>query len=118
MRALPGDSVIKNLPANAEDTGSILGSRRSAAEGNGNPLQYSYLGNPMDRGAWWATVLRVAKRNNYTTITVVQVYESSHKMRGCKRICYGSAAAAKSLQSCPEDSVRPSGQQPTRLLGP
>ena len=61
---LPDDSVIKNLLANAGDTGSILGSRRSAAEGDGNPLQYSYLGSPMDKGAWWATVLRVAKRNN------------------------------------------------------
>ena len=47
--------MIKNLPANAGDTGdeaSIPGSGRSPAEGNGNPLQYSCLGNPMDRGAW------------------------------------------------------------------
>ena len=58
---LPDDSVIKNLLANAGDTGSILGSRRSAAEGNGNPLQYSYLGNPMDKGAWQATVPGMAK---------------------------------------------------------
>ena len=48
----------KNLPANAGDaggTGSIPGSRRSPGEGNGNPLQYSCLENPMDGGAWWAT---------------------------------------------------------------
>jgi len=38
------------------DAGSIPGSGRSPGEGNGNPLQYSCLGNPMDRGAWWATV--------------------------------------------------------------
>jgi len=53
--------VVKNLPANEEDVGSIPGSGRSPGEGNGNPLQYSYLGNPMDRGAWWATVHGVTK---------------------------------------------------------
>ena len=59
----PGSSVVKNLPANAgdaRDVGLIPGSRRSPGEGNGNPLQYSCLGNCMDRGAWWATVHRVA----------------------------------------------------------
>ena len=56
----PGGSVVKNLPANAGDAGSIPGSGRSP-EGNGNPLQYSCLGNPMDRGAWWATVHEVAR---------------------------------------------------------
>ena len=49
---LPGGSVIKNLPANAGHTGSIPGSGRSPREGNGSPLQYSCLGNTMDRGAW------------------------------------------------------------------
>ena len=49
---LPGGSVIKNPPVNAGDTSSIPGLARSPREGNGNPLQYSYLGNPMDRGAW------------------------------------------------------------------
>ena len=52
----PGGSVVKNPPANAGDAGSIPGSGRSPGVGNGNPLQYSCLGNPMDRGAWWATV--------------------------------------------------------------
>ena len=50
---------VKNLPANAGDTGdaiSILELGRSPAEGHGNPLQYSCLRNPMDRGAWWATI--------------------------------------------------------------
>ena len=55
-----GGSVIKNLPANAGDEGSILGSERSPGEGNSNPLQYSCLGNPMGRGAWQATVHGVA----------------------------------------------------------
>ena len=48
--------MVKNLPANAGDAGSIPGSGRSLREGNGNPLQYSGLGNPMDRGACLATV--------------------------------------------------------------
>ena len=53
--------MVKNLPANAGDVGSIPGWGRSPGEGNGNPLQYSCLENPMDRGAWQATVIRVAK---------------------------------------------------------
>ena len=57
----PGGSVVKNLSANAEDPGLILGSGRSPEEGNGNPLQYSCLENPIDRGAWWATVHGVTK---------------------------------------------------------
>ena len=53
--------MIKNMPANAEDLGSIPGSGRSPGVGHGNPLQYSCLENFMDRGAWWAIVLGVAK---------------------------------------------------------
>ena len=59
--AFSGGSVVKNLPTKAGDVGSIPGSGRSPREGNGNPLQYSCLGIPMDRGAWWASVLGVAK---------------------------------------------------------
>ena len=44
------DKLVKNLPGNAGDVGSIPGSERSSGEGNGNPLQYSCLENPMDRG--------------------------------------------------------------------
>ena len=58
---LPGGSVVKNLPANAGDEGLIPGSGRAPGKGNGNPLQYSFLENPMDRGAWWATMHRIAK---------------------------------------------------------
>jgi len=56
--------MVKNLPASAGDiidTGLIPGSGRSPGEGRGNPLQYSCLENPMDRGAWRATVHTVAK---------------------------------------------------------
>ena len=56
--------VIKNPPANAgdvRDAHSIPGLRRSPGEGNGNPLQYSCLENPTDRGAWWAPVHRVSQ---------------------------------------------------------
>ena len=49
-------SVVKNLPADTRDAGSIPGSGRFPGEGNGNSLQYSCLGNLMDREAWWATV--------------------------------------------------------------
>ena len=57
----PDDSAVKNLPANAGCLGSIPGLGRSPGGGNGNPLQYSYLENPTDRRAWWATVHRAAK---------------------------------------------------------
>ena len=67
----PGGSVVKSLPANAGDPGSIPGPRRSPGEENGNPLQYSHLENPMDRGAWWATVCGVAKESD-TTLAMEQ----------------------------------------------
>ena len=56
IEGFPGGSVLKNLPANARDTGSIPGPRRSPGEDNGYPLQYSFLENFMDRGAWQAPV--------------------------------------------------------------
>ena len=59
-----GDTVVRNPPANAgdaRDPGLIPGSGRSPGVENGNPLQYSCLKNPMDRGAWWATVVGVTK---------------------------------------------------------
>ena len=60
-QSFPGGSVVKNLPANAEDSGSIPGLGRSLGEGNGNLLQYSHLENPMDSGALVCTVHRAAK---------------------------------------------------------
>ena len=58
---LPGGSDGKESPCNAEDPGLIPGLGRSPGEGNGNPLQYSCLENPRDRGAWWAAVHRVTQ---------------------------------------------------------
>ena len=60
----PGDTVVKNLPASAGDegdAGTVRGLGGSPGEGNGNPLQYSCLENPMDRGAWQVTTHRIAK---------------------------------------------------------
>ena len=57
----PAGSVLKNPPASARDLGSMPGSGRSPGGGNGNPLQYFCLGNPMDRGAWRVTVHGVRK---------------------------------------------------------
>ena len=61
IKGFPGGSEGKESACNVGDLGSIPGLGRSPGEGNGNPLQYSCLENPMDRGAWWATVHGVAK---------------------------------------------------------
>ena len=58
--------MVKNLPASAADVGLIPGLGRSPEAGNGNPLQYSGLENPLNRGAWWTTVLGVAKESDMT----------------------------------------------------
>ena len=64
----PGSSVVKNPPANAGVTGLIHGSGRSPREGNGNPLQFSCLGNPMDRGTWWLQAMKSQRvRHNWAT---------------------------------------------------
>ena len=78
--SFPGGSVVKNLPADARDMGTIPGSERSPGERNtsyftlkesepthwSNPLQYSCPRNPMDRVAWWATVHGIPKESNRT----------------------------------------------------
>ena len=63
---LPGDSVVKNLPANTGDAGLIPGSGRFSGGGNSNPLQYSFLENPMKRGTQQATVHGVTKESAMT----------------------------------------------------
>ena len=73
VTGFPGGSVVKNLLASAGELGSIPGSGWSPGGGNDNPLQYSCLGNPMDKGAWWATVHGVAESwtwlSKWTTAT-------------------------------------------------
>ena len=64
--------MVKNLPANVGDTGLIPVLGRSPGEGNGNPLHYSCLENPMDRGAWWVIVHGVTK--SWTRLNTVDTY--------------------------------------------
>ena len=74
VQGFPGGSVVKNPPANKGDSGSIPGSGRPLAIGNGKPLQYSYPENPTDRGAWQTTVCGVAKsRTRLTTRSTVSI---------------------------------------------
>ena len=63
LLGFPGGSVVKNPPANTGDAGSVPGLGRFPGEGNGNPLQYSCLEHPIDRGSWQATVRGVAESN-------------------------------------------------------
>ena len=114
---VPSGSDGKETTCNAGDLGSIPGSGRSPGEGNGNPLQYSCLENPMDRGAWRATVHGVAKsrtrlsdfhfRFNTVMYTMYQ-RRQWHPTRGFALVAHlilhqkdgAAAAAAKSLESC------------------
>ena len=75
---VPGGSEVKAPASNAGDLGSIPGLGRSPGEGNGNPLQYSCLENPMDRGAWQATVHWVTKSR-----TRLSNFTSPHKLSNC-----------------------------------
>ena len=90
----PGGSVVKNWPANAGDTGSIPGPGRSPGEGNGNPLRYSCLGNPMDRGAWWAAVYGIAQRR-----TRLKRLSSSSSRELRSHMPYGAAKKFKKKPS-------------------
>ena len=95
----PGGSLVKNLPdaaGDAGDMGSIPGLRRSLGGGNGNPLQYPCLENPMGWGSWWATVRGVTKSR-----TQLGNWAHTH-----------AAAAAVSLQSCPTLCDPIDGSQP------
>ena len=83
----PGGSEVKASACNAGDLGSIPGSGRSPGEGNGNPLQYSCLENPMDGGAWWATVHRVAK--SQTRLSDFTSLETHFRMKDKHRLKVG-----------------------------
>ena len=66
IMGFPSDSVVRNPPVIAGDVGLIPRLGRSSGEGNGNPLQYFCLGNPMDKAAWWGTVNGVSKELDKT----------------------------------------------------
>ena len=93
----PGGSVVKNLPVDAGNAGSIPGSGRCPGGGHGNPIQYSCMENSKDRGGWQATIHGVAESRkplgNLTTAMINYSYHAVHYIP--------AAAAAMSLQSCP-----------------
>ena len=85
MMGFPGDPEVKVSACNEGELGSIPESGKSPGEGNGNPLQYSCLENPMDGGAWWATVHRVAKsRTRLSNFTLS--YDTNQFLVGTKKI--------------------------------
>ena len=84
IEGLPVGSVSKDSSCNIGDTGSIPGLGRSPREGNSNPLQYSHLGNPMDRRAWRATVHGVTKQSDMTE----QLNNNSNSYIWLKLSCY------------------------------
>ena len=81
-KGFPGGSVVKNLPANAEDVGSIPGLGRCPGVGNDNQLQYSCLKNSMDRGAWWATVHSVTKSQTQLNTHTQTICSSNSTLLG------------------------------------
>ena len=97
--------MVKNPPANAgdaKDTNSIPGSGRSPGEGNGNPLQYSCLDNPMDRGAWRATVLGIAKSQ-----TRLKQLSTQHTHMGSKVGFPGGSDSKKICLQCKRPGFSP-----------
>ena len=80
LRNFPGGAEVKASACNARDLGSISGLGRSPGEGNDNPLQYSCLENPMDRGPWWATVHGVAKSQTVILSEISQTEKEKYCM--------------------------------------
>ena len=99
--------MVKNPPTNAEDVrkaGWIIGLGRSPGERNGNPLQYSYLGNPMDRGDWWAIVQGVTNESDttertHTTATLNKHYACAEGRLSTSVFCKGFQRKNKTQQS-------------------
>ena len=83
-QGFPGGSRVKNPPANAEDMSSIPGLGRCPGGGNGNPLQYSCLGNPTERGAWQATAHGATKKSDTTQQLTMwpQPYRANGQLQG------------------------------------
>ena len=102
----PGGSAVKSLPADAGDVGSVPGSGRSPGEGNGHPLQYSCLKNPMDKGAWQDTAHGAAKRQ---TQLLTKQQQSHHYSGGgeanpkyiCLLVCFRGSESVEEYQSVP-----------------
>ena len=97
--------VLKNLPTNARDTGdmgSIPESGRPSGEGHGNPLQYSCLVNPVDRGAWWSMVHMVAK--SWTLLKLLSTHSS---------VQFSRSVVSDSLQPHESQHARPPCPSPT-----
>ena len=94
----PGGSEVKASASDAGDLGLIPGSGRSPGEGNGNPLQYSCLENPMDRGPWWATVHGVAK--SWTRLSDFTSLMLSLSFPACAHPCLSHTELCKSGDLC------------------
>ena len=106
----PGSSVVKNLPANAGDMGSIPGLGRSPGGGSGNPLQYSCLENATDREAWWATVHGV-----WTNLTRLSYWTQAWSLRTW---CLGQPPTKKVWRHCqPPLGANPALSENHRLKG-
>ena len=105
----PGGSVVKNLPTNAGDTrdaGSILGSGRSPGVGNGNPLQYSCLENPIGRRAWWVIDHRVAKSRTQLSVYAhanIHTHTHTHTQRRLEACSDISSICLLHVTSCLND---------------
>ena len=114
IQGFPGGTMVKNPPANGDvgDTSLIPGSRK----GNSSPLQYSCLGDPMDKGAWWATVHVVAKSqtwlsgwahtHTHPSIHQEQVSSLWHRQLQGRHPCYLEASKFKHLQFQAQEKIR------------
>ena len=122
--SFPGGSAVKYLSSgDPGDVGSIPGLGRSPGEGNGNPLHYSCLGNPMDRGVWQVAVHRVAKSQTRLSSWAHTDFWSCEQIGFCYQalfviLCYSSPRELLPLgteKACREDSSGLESTKPLRL---
>ena len=110
QEGFPGGSVVKNLPSNARDAGglgSVPGSRRAPGGGNGSPLQSSCLEDPMDRGAWRATVHSVAESDKTEGLSTQANLHDLKLIRSIEKLWKSSLPTYLS-GGCPQSTVCPS----------